>query len=397
VRTERLKHVAAIRVSNVDKKTNEGEVPVRLCNYTDVYYNEQINASMRFMEATATPDQVRRFKLRRGDVLLTKDSETADDIGVSAVVSEDVPSLICGYHLAMVRPRYGVDSGRFLRWAIAASTSRAEMAAAATGVTRVGLRSEAIADLTVPFPPLTTQCAIADYLDRETNRIEALIAAKRRLIERLFERCDERIGRAIQRSALVDRSGVAIDLRRVLRKRREQTPPNTPLVTAYRDGQVTLRSVRRPEGYTEAAEDAGFQSVRRGDVVIHGLDGFAGAIGTSEADGACSPVYHVCVPTGHGDPHYWGRMLRVLARTGYLALFVTSTRERAYDMRNWDVMGRVPVPLVPIEEQRDIGDQLRRIPPLRDVFEQSIALLKEHRQALVTTAGTGQLDIPDGE
>lgn len=114
MKEERLKHVADIRVSSVDKKSTDGDLPVRLCNYTDVYFNERITGSINFMEATATPSQIAAFGLRRGDVVLTKDSETPDDIGVSAVVAEDLPDLVCGYHLAIVRARGGSATGRYL-------------------------------------------------------------------------------------------------------------------------------------------------------------------------------------------------------------------------------------------------------------------------------------------
>ena len=84
----------------MDKKTVDGQIDVKLCNYTDVYYNERIHADIPFMNATATLDQVAGFTLRGGDVSLTKDSETADDIGVSAYVPLDLPGVLCGYHLA---------------------------------------------------------------------------------------------------------------------------------------------------------------------------------------------------------------------------------------------------------------------------------------------------------
>jgi type I restriction enzyme, S subunit len=394
VTDERLKYVADIRVSNVDKRTIASDLPVRLCNYTDVYYNERITNPLNFMRATATRVQHATFGLRRNDIVLTKDSETPEDIGVSALVSADIPDLVCGYHLAVVRPRSDRVLAGYLRWVLAGKPSRQRLAAAATGVTRFGLRSETIADLEVPVPPLATQRVIADYLDRETTRIDTLIAAKRSLIEKLYEQCDAEIRYAIGESGVVDPEGATVELRRILEKHKDAAPPGTPLVTAYRDGQVTLRELRRAEGYTEAAENSGYFVVAAGDVVLHGLDGFAGAVGTAEASGACSPAYHVLRPLGDADPHYWGRMLRVLAVTGYLALFVTSTRERAYDMRNWEVMGRVPVPVIPIHEQRRIGNVLRRIPALRDVFGRSITLLQEHRQALITAAVTGQLDIP---
>ena len=96
----RLKTIASVRMSNVDKKTVEGQTPVKLCNYVDVYYNDFITAGLKFMNATATPEQVRRFMLRADDVLITKDSESWNDIAVPAVVVEDLSNVLCGYHLA---------------------------------------------------------------------------------------------------------------------------------------------------------------------------------------------------------------------------------------------------------------------------------------------------------
>jgi len=111
-----LKAAAAVAFSGVDKLTEEGESPVLLCNYTDVYRNEQITRNLVFMKATASPNEIARFTLRKGDVLMTKDSETPDDIGVPAWVSEDLNGVVCGYHLAMLRPRPEVADGAFLYW-----------------------------------------------------------------------------------------------------------------------------------------------------------------------------------------------------------------------------------------------------------------------------------------
>jgi type I restriction enzyme, S subunit len=71
-----LKEIADVIVSNVDKKTIAGETPVRLCNYTDVYKNNDITSAMSFMEASANPAEINSFAIRRGDVIITKDSET---------------------------------------------------------------------------------------------------------------------------------------------------------------------------------------------------------------------------------------------------------------------------------------------------------------------------------
>ena len=174
VTTRRLKHLASIAVSNVDKKTVSDERSVRLCNYTDVYYNERITAELPFMEATASADQIESFGLRADDVLLTKDSETPDDIAVPAYVVADLPDVVCGYHLALLRPSQEVD-GRYLFWALASRSSREQFSASANGITRFGLRYDSFGEVLVPLPPIATQRAIADYLDGETARIDALI------------------------------------------------------------------------------------------------------------------------------------------------------------------------------------------------------------------------------
>jgi type I restriction enzyme S subunit len=187
VTTRRLKHLASIAVSNVDKKTVSDERSVRLCNYTDVYYNERITAELPFMEATASADQIASFGLRADDVLLTKDSETPDDIAVPAYVVADLPDVVCGYHLALLRPSQEVD-GRYLFWALGSRSSREQFSASANGITRFGLRYDSFGEVLVPLPPIATQRAIADYLDRETARIDALVERIDRQVALLQER-----------------------------------------------------------------------------------------------------------------------------------------------------------------------------------------------------------------
>src|SRR3954466_7874788 len=88
---ERLHDIVELRTSNVDKKSEAGEKAVRLCNYVDVYKNDKVTLDLDFMEATATEVQIERFGLRLGDVVITKDSEAPDDIGVPALIAETAP------------------------------------------------------------------------------------------------------------------------------------------------------------------------------------------------------------------------------------------------------------------------------------------------------------------
>ena len=178
----------------------------------------------------------------------------------------------------------------------------------------------------------------------------------------------------------------SVEIRRVLEKL-ERAPVAQEMITAFRDGQVTTRTARGKEGFTNSwTDNASVQGVQIGDVVVHGLDGFSGAIGDSEASGVCSPVYHVCQPRNGGDPVFYGRLLRMLALSGYLGNFAVSTRERAVDFRNWDLFGRIPIPLVPIEQQHEIGGRIRRLRPLVKLVERSGALALERKSALITQA-----------
>ncbi len=194
----RLKTMASVQLSNVDKHTEEGQVPVRLCNYVDVYYSDLVTPEGEFMNATATPNQVRRFLLRAGDVLITKDSESWNDIAVPALVAEDLTDVLCGYHLAQIKPGPDLD-GRFLARQFSAIGTRDQFHVAANGITRFGLGGDAIRTGLFPIAPIEEQRAIAAFLDRETAKIDALVARKERLIELLQEKRTALITRAVTR------------------------------------------------------------------------------------------------------------------------------------------------------------------------------------------------------
>ena len=186
-------------VSNVDKVPAENEISVRLCNYTDVYNNEFITLHLDFMESTATADEIAKFGLLVDDVVITKDSESWDDIGIPALVRETAKDLVCGYHLAVLRPNKGVLEGAFLLRCLQAKPVRVQLELAANGVTRFGIPKFAIGAMMLPVPPLAQQCAIARYLDVETARLNGLIAAKERMLGLMVEKRRALVTRAITR------------------------------------------------------------------------------------------------------------------------------------------------------------------------------------------------------
>lgn len=183
----RLRQVATMLVSNVDKHNKDNEIPIRLCNYVDVYKKDRITENIRFMSASATKDEVERFRLQKEDVAITKDSETRDDIGVPGLIECSAPDLVYGYHLAILHPHKEVLKGPYLFRAIQSQGVAIQFHVGANGVTRFGLSHNAIKTILVTLPPVPEQTAIVRFLDNETEKVDTAIATDRRAIELLKE------------------------------------------------------------------------------------------------------------------------------------------------------------------------------------------------------------------
>ena len=182
--TCKLRDIADVRVSNVDKKTSNAETPVKLCNYMDVYSNDYVTNSIDFMAASASKSEIERFHLQAGDVIITKDSETPDDIGVPAVVTDSIDGLVCGYHLALIRPRSDVVDSIYLAKQLSTGPIARYFASSASGSTRFGLSTSVIEDTQIPVAPIAEQTNIAEVLfglDRAIEQTEALIAKQQRI------------------------------------------------------------------------------------------------------------------------------------------------------------------------------------------------------------------------
>jgi type I restriction enzyme S subunit len=192
---KQLSEVADIRSSNVDKKSQSGETRVQLCNYLDVYNNTYITSALEFMEATASNAEIARFAVERGDVIITKDSETPDDIGVPAVAVEDIPNLVCGYHLSLIKPNTEEVDPVFLAAQLAHGRIARYFSLYAHGSTRFGLTAATVSRTPLWLPSLPIQRRIAEIIQtvdeaiRETERVIAkLREVKRGLLHDLLTR-----------------------------------------------------------------------------------------------------------------------------------------------------------------------------------------------------------------
>ena len=168
---------------------------------------------------------------------------------------------------------------------------------------------------------------------------------------------------------------------------------NDEVVTCFRDGEVTLRKNRREEGFTFSDKEIGYQGIKKGDIVIHGMDGFAGAIGISDSDGKGSPVLVVC--TTKENARYIVYYLRVLADQGVFVALATGIRERSCDLR-WNKIADLLFPIPEINEQYRIANYLDRkcaeIDAIIAKQQQIIEKLKEYKLSVITEAVTKGLD-----
>ena len=162
----KLKKVADIKISSVDKKFKKDEKPVKLCNYVDVYKNTNIYSCLELMDATATQKEISGLRLRKNDVLITKDSETANDIGMSACVATDFMDniVVLGYHVALIRPKDGLD-GKYLNYLLHCDFERKYMENNASGSgQRVSLSQATLDNIPVLLKDLSQQKLISDIL-----------------------------------------------------------------------------------------------------------------------------------------------------------------------------------------------------------------------------------------
>lgn len=413
-----LKRVALVRVSNVDKRTVAADERVRLCNYTDVYYRGTIHADQDFMVATATHEQVMTYGLKSGDVVITKDSETPDDIGVPSYVESTAPDLVCGYHLAIIRPV--AIQGRFLFWSMASTTVREQFGTAATGVTRYGLRQADIGGAIIECPPIEQQAMISNFLDTETHRIDTLISKKFRLVELLGERSKKRQTEAAcgRLNRLTTRDSGRMWLGRI--------PAHWPVerlkfIARLESGHTPSRS--RPElwencttpwltlndvGYLEGhefveettnriSEDglaASSARVLPAGTVVLSRDATIGRCGILARPMATSQHFVDWICSESLLPRY----LWLLFSTAMQAHFDSVTSGATLRTIGMPDVKQLVVPVPPLNEQHEIVAEAEEIRTRTDrgvgCLQRQIALLRERRQALITAAVTGELDIP---
>ena len=264
----------------------------------------------------------------------------------------------------------------------------------------------------IPIPPLAEQEKIVKFLESKTSNIDAYVAERERELRLLNELKESEIANVITHglnpnvkmkdSRIPWLKSIPIhwseERAKYLFIRENRAISETDeIITCFRDGQVTLRKNRRTTGFTESFKECGYQGIRKGDLVIHQMDAFAGAVGISDSDGKGTPVYIVCTPK-RSDVYnpYFALVIREMGLNGYIQSLYRGIRERSSDFK-FDVFRQQYLPLPPIEEQETIvaliEERSNRVISLINELQAEIEYLKEYKQSLIADCVTGQINV----
>ena len=411
---KKLKFISSVQPSNIDKKSKEDEVPVELCNYTDVYYNEEIDSSLTFMKASATNEQIKKFTLRAGDTIITKDSEDPRDIAIPAYVPKTLTGVVCGYHLAMIRPKDS-DMGSYIKRVFETGYARSYFSTRANGLTRYGLGTYPLSNIYFPIPPKDEARNIAAFLDHETAKIDRLIARQERLIELLKEKRQAAISHAVTKGLNPDApmkdSGVewlrevpahwdvkSIKRLTVVKRGASPRPIDDP---KYFDEEGRYAWVRiadstasggRLHVTTQRLSDLGSSlsvPLQPGDLFLS----IAGTVGLP-----CITEIPACIHDGFVYFPGWREdreFLFYIFQAGecYKGLGKFGTQLNL----NTDTVGFIKIGVPPRGEQELIvgylHEKLSKLDNLVAKVAQAVTLLQEHRTTLISAAVTGKIDV----
>ena len=401
---KRLKHVVSLRRSRVDG--SEDDRPYvgleNIESWTGKFFGNPAaideDPSAIMIEGTSLSNT-----FERGDVLFGKLRPYLAKVWVAEFAGRSTTEFLV-MHAVEVEPR-------FLRYVCLWRDFVDTVDASTFGSKMPRADWDFIGTIPVPVPEWRKQCAIADYLDRETARLDALVAEKERLLDLLAEKRRALITRAVTRgldpTVPLRDSGIPwlgeipahweIERARWLfreRDERSDTGEEDLLTVSHLTG-VTLRSEKDVNMF-EAATKEGYKICIPGDLVINTMWAWMGAMGVSSLGGIVSPAYNVYEPRAGLDPSYVDALVRLAGFAQEVTRFskgVWSSRLRLYP----EGFFAVSLPVLPLSEQRQIvariANETCKLDELRDAAERTAVLLKERRAALISAAVTGQIDM----
>lgn len=389
----------------------EGEICLRIADfdfYKGRFQDVEITQLTRRKYSFA---QIKRCQLKKGDILVEKSGGgEKTPVGRCVMFDKEYTALFANFmdklriDCSVVTPLY-VEYWLRGWYFCKASPFYINQT---TGLQNIDL-SLMLAKEKICFPSITYQKRITDYLDIECEKIERIqsdIQAQINTLEQ-YKRSviTEAVTHGLNHNVTLQESGIAwvgkcprhweqIKGKYILSPLYRSVRPNDGVVTCFRDGQVTLRSNRREDGFTMADKEIGYQGIEAGDLVVHGMDGFAGAIGISDSRGKASPVLNVL--DTKQNKKYIMYYLRSMAYNNVFTALSTGIRVRSCDLR-WNKLAELLYPLPPIDEQEAIvqyiDKQLEKTNAVIANKKSQRDMLDEYKKSLIYEYVTGKKEV----
>ena len=262
----------------------------------------------------------------------------------------------------------------------------------------------------IPLPPLDEQRRIAGFLNLKCTEIDSIISDVQTQVDTLesYKRSTvtEKVTKGLHPEVEFKDSGIQwvghipahwsiLRGKYILSYLQKPVREDDGVITCFRDGEVTLRSNRREDGFTMSDKEIGYQGIDIGDLVVHGMDGFAGAIGISDSRGKASPVLNVL--DTKQDKRYIMYYLRSMAYSDVFLALATGIRVRSCDLR-WNKLAELSYPVPPVDEQKAIVKYIDTVIQKTDEViadkKSQLEILEEYKKSIIFEYVTGKKEVP---
>lgn len=344
--------------------------------------------------------------VKKNDFIFADTSEDLEGCG-NCIYNDFNGNLFAGYHTIIFRSQQ--SNAKYFAYLFLTDCWRSQIRKVASGVKLYSITQKILKETSIIIPPLPEQKKIANFLDAKCADIDQIRADIEKQIEILTDYkksvITEAVTKGLDPKVKMKDSGIkwigkipehweVQKGKYVLKYLQKTIKEDDGVITCFRDGEVTLRSNRREDGFTISEKEIGYQGIDVGDLVVHGMDGFAGSIGISDSRGKASPVLNVL--DSSQNKRYLMYYLRSMAYNNVFVALATGIRVRSCDLR-WNKLAELPYPLPPIAEQNRIADYientLKQTGEILTEKQKQLETLEEYKKSLIFEYVTGKKEV----
>lgn len=375
--------VAYIHFSTVKGKTVVPDIPVKLCTAADVNQYDIISSGNTFVTGSATTEEINQYALKKGDIVIAREATSLDNIGKPTLVAETLHHLMPNERLAIITHIDPLLIPTYVFWCLRSRVIRGQLDSLATGTIRYRISMSSLKSVKIPMPDIDVQEKIIAFLDREVAEIDELILIKNNLLATIEEKRELVIAELLGNNRELPADWYLTKLKYLAEmKVGHFISPHRVSAEATCIPVFGGNGVR---GYTS-------EQTHHGDYVIIGRQGaLCGNVHYAHGDFWATDHAIVCTPKMKYNLTWLGESLRSMTLRQY-ATGVAQPGLSVETIKNLEI--RVP----PIAQQQEIADSILEnvaiFEELHQATVQSIALLREKKEALITAAVTGQIAIP---